>query len=83
MAAVSALGYDGYMVALEAVKAAGSASPADIAAALPGVTYDGVTARSRSTRSATRRRTWRTSSSPTTETGEFDFVKTQTVADLG
>ncbi|MCI8869294.1 MAG: ABC transporter substrate-binding protein [Lawsonibacter sp.] len=42
IAAVTAMGYDAYYVALEAIKAAGSADPADIKAALGGVTYDGV-----------------------------------------
>ena len=42
IAAVTAMGYDAYYVALEAIKAAGSVDPADIKAALPGVTYEGV-----------------------------------------
>jgi branched-chain amino acid transport system substrate-binding protein len=42
IAAVTAMGYDAYYVALEAIKAAGSVDPAAIKAALPGVTYDGV-----------------------------------------
>ena len=42
IAAVSAMGYDAYYVALEAIKAAGSADPAAIKAALPNVTYTGV-----------------------------------------
>ena len=42
IAAVSAMGYDAYFVALEALKAAGSTDPADVMAALPDVTYDGV-----------------------------------------
>lgn len=42
IAAVSVMGYDAYYVALEAIKAAGSTDPADIMAALPGVTYTGV-----------------------------------------
>ena len=36
------MGYDAYYVALEAIKAADSADPADIKAALAGVKYDGV-----------------------------------------
>ncbi len=43
VAAVSALGYDGYMVALEALKAADSAERDDIAEIMAGVTYSGVT----------------------------------------
>ncbi len=42
IAAVSVMGYDAYYVALEALKAAGSTDPADVMAALPGVTYTGV-----------------------------------------
>lgn len=43
VAAVSALGYDGYMTALEAIKNAGSPDSAKINAAIPGTTYTGVT----------------------------------------
>ncbi len=43
LAAVSAMGYDAYYVALEAVKAAGSPDPAAVKAALPSVNYTGVT----------------------------------------
>ena len=39
---MTAMGYDAYYVALEAMKAAGSADPAAIKAALSGVTYTGV-----------------------------------------
>jgi len=42
ISAVTAMGYDAYYVALEAMKAAGSVDPMDIMAALPGVTYSGV-----------------------------------------
>ena len=43
IAAVTAMGYDAYYVALEALKAAGSTDPAAVKAALPGVTCTGVT----------------------------------------
>ena len=43
IAAVTAMGYDAYYVALEALKAAGSTDPAAVKAALPSVTYTGVT----------------------------------------
>ena len=43
VAAVSVMGYDAYYVALEAIKAAGSADPAAVLEALPSVSYDGVT----------------------------------------
>ena len=42
IAAVTAMGYDAYYVALEAIKAADSVDPADIKAALGKVTYKGV-----------------------------------------
>ena len=42
VSAVTAMGYDVYYVALEALKAAGSTDPAKVMEALPGVTYDGV-----------------------------------------
>ena len=42
ISAVTAMGYDAYYVALEAIKAADSVDPAAIKAALGGVTYTGV-----------------------------------------
>ena len=42
ISAVTAMGYDAYYVALEALKAAGSTDPAKVMEALPGVIYDGV-----------------------------------------
>ena len=43
VAAVSALGYDAYMVMIEAIKKADSVKPEDIKNAISGVTCDGVT----------------------------------------
>ncbi len=43
ISAVTAMGYDAYYVALEAIKAANSVDPADIKAALWDVNYTGVT----------------------------------------
>lgn len=43
VAAVSALGYDAYMTALQAIKNAGSADSAAILKAMPATTYTGVT----------------------------------------
>ena len=43
IAAVSAMGYDAYYFALEAIKNAGSTAPADILKAIPSTTYTGVT----------------------------------------
>ena len=42
IAAVTVMGYDAYFTALEALKAAGSIDAADVLAALPGVSYTGV-----------------------------------------
>ena len=42
IAAVTAMGYDAYYVALEALKAAGSPDKAAVKAALPGLNYTGV-----------------------------------------
>ncbi|MDO5448872.1 MAG: ABC transporter substrate-binding protein [Clostridia bacterium] len=42
ISAVTAMGYDAYFVALEAIKAANSTDPGAIKAALPSVTYTGV-----------------------------------------
>ena len=42
IAAVTAMGFDAYYVALEALKKAGSTKGADIQKILPGVTYKGV-----------------------------------------
>ena len=42
ISAVTAMGYDAYYVALEAIKAAGSPDKGAIKAAIGGVTYDGV-----------------------------------------
>jgi len=43
ISAVTVMGYDAYYVALEALKAAGSTDPAAVKAALPSVSYTGVT----------------------------------------
>ncbi len=40
---LSALGYDAYMMAVEAIKNAGSAEPAEILTVLAGTSFDGVT----------------------------------------
>ena len=42
ISAVTVMGYDAYNLALEALKAAGSGDPAAVKAALPSVTYTGV-----------------------------------------
>ena len=42
VSAVTAMGYDAYFVALEALQAAGDTDPAAVLEALPGVSYEGV-----------------------------------------
>lgn len=43
LSAVTVMGYDAYCVALEAIKAADSADPAAVLAALPNVACEGIT----------------------------------------
>ena len=83
VAAVSALGFDAYNVALEAIKAADSADPKAIAAALPGVAYDGVTGSISFDENGDANKDMAYIKQANNETGEFDFIKTQSVADLG
>ncbi|MDY5220890.1 MAG: ABC transporter substrate-binding protein [Eubacteriales bacterium] len=82
VAAVSALGFDAYMTAIEAIKAADSAVGADIAAALPGVTLTGVTGSISFDEIGDANKDMAYIKQANTETGAFDFVKTQTVAEL-
>ena len=79
IAAVTAMGYDAYYVALEALKAAGSTDPAAVKAALPNVTYEGVSGPSPSTRSATPSATPPISRRPTPPTAPGTLETVQTV----
>ena len=82
VAAVTALGYDAYMTAIEAIKAADSAVGADIAAALPGVTLTGVTGSISFDEIGDANKDMAYIKKVNTETGAFDFEKTQSVAAL-
>ena len=82
VAAVSALGYDAYMVAIEAIKAADSIDPLDIAEALPAVTTVGVTGSISFDEIGDANKDMAYIKKANTETVAFDFVKTQTVAEL-
>ena len=82
VAAVSALGYDAYMVAVEAIKAAGSIEGADIAEALPSVAIDGVTGAISFDEIGDANKDMAYIKKANTETVSFDFVKTQSVAEL-
>ena len=82
VAAVSALGYDAYMVAIEAIKAADSIDGVDIAEALPSVVVDGVTGSISFDEIGDAKKDMAYIKKANTETVSFDFVKTQTVAEL-
>ena len=82
VAAVSALGYDAYMVAIEAIKAADSIDSVAIAEALPGVVVNGVTGSISFDEIGDANKDMAYIKKANTETVSFDFVKTQTVAEL-
>ena len=79
IAAVSAMGYDAYYVALEALKAAGSTDSAAVMAALPGVTYDGVSGHIEFDETGDAVRTTAYVKTVNNETGDWEFVTEQTV----
>ena len=77
ISAVSVMGYDAYFTALEAIKAAGSTAPADILAALPGVTYSGISGEISFDDIGDAKRDAAYIKTANTETGAWDFVKIQ------
>ena len=79
IAGVTAMGYDAYYVALEALKAAGSTNPADVMAALPAVTYDGVSGHIEFDDTGDAVRTTAYVKTVNNETGDWEFVTEQTV----
>ncbi len=79
IAAVSVMGYDAYNVALEALKAAGSTDPADVLAALPGVSYEGITGLIEFDEIGDAKREVAFIKQVNTETGAWDFVAVQGV----
>ena len=81
VAAVSALGFDAYNVALTAIEAAGSADSTAIAEALPGVTYEGVTGSIAFDDIGDAKKDMAYIKYANPETGAFDFVKTQKVGE--
>ncbi|HJB16911.1 MAG TPA: ABC transporter substrate-binding protein [Candidatus Blautia excrementipullorum] len=80
IAAVSAMGYDAYYVALEALKAAGSTDPAAVNEALWDVTYDGVCGHVEFDENGDAMRENAYVKTANTETGAWDFVGEQGVA---
>ena len=79
IAAVTAMGYDAYFTALEALKAAGSTDPAAVLEALPGVSYEGVSGLIEFDDIGDAVRDSAFIKTANTETGAWDFVKVQTV----
>ena len=79
VAAVTAMGYDAYFVALEALKAAGSTDPKAVNEALWGVTYDGVSGHIVFDETGDAIRDVAYVKTANTETGAWDFVTVQSV----
>ena len=80
IAAVSAMGYDAYFVALEALKAAGSTDPAAVNEALWNVTYEGVCGNiAFDSENGDAIRDTAYIKTANTETGAWDFVGEQKV----
>ena len=77
VSAVTAMGYDAYFVALEAIKAAGSTDPAAVLAALPGVSYTGVSGLIEFDEIGDAKRDAAYIKTANTESGEWEFVKVQ------
>ena len=79
IAAVTAMGYDAYFTALEALKAAGSTDPKAALEALPGVSYEGVSGLIEFDEIGDAVRDSAFIKTANTETGAWDFVKVQSV----
>ena len=77
VSAVTAMGYDAYFVALEAIKAAGSTDPAAVLAALPGVSYTGVSGLIEFDEIGDAKLDAAYIKAANTESGEWEFVKVQ------
>ena len=80
LSAVTVMGYDAYMVAIEAIKAADSAEAADVMAALPGVTYTGISGDISFNDTGDANRDAAYIKTANTETGVWDFVAIQKAA---
>ena len=79
VAAVTAIGYDTYMTALEALKIAGSTDPSAVLAALPSVNFQGVTGQIEFDDIGDAKRDSAFIKTANTEAGTWDFVKVQSV----
>ena len=79
IAAVSAMGFDAYYTALEALKAAGSTKPVDVNKVLPSVKYTGVSGAIAFDATGDAIRDVAYVKQVNTETGKWKFVAQQTV----
>lgn len=79
IAAVSAMGFDVYYTALEALKAAGSTKGADVMKALPSVTYEGVSGAIAFDQNGDAVRDVAYVKKVNNESGKWDFVAQQSV----
>ena len=79
ISAVTAMGYDAYFTALEAIKAAGSTDPKAVLEALPSVSFEGVTGLIEFDDIGDAKRDAAYIKTANTEAGTWDFVKVQTV----
>ena len=79
VSAVTAMGYDAYFTALEALQLAGSTDPADVLAALPSVSYEGVCGLIEFDEIGDAKRDQAYIKAANTETGAWDFVMVQGV----
>lgn len=79
ISAVSAMGFDVYYVALEALKAAGSTKGADVKAALPSISYTGVSGLIEFDATGDAKRDVAYVKQVNNETGKWDFIAVQSV----
>ncbi|MDR2899394.1 MAG: ABC transporter substrate-binding protein [Clostridiales bacterium] len=79
ISALTAMGYDAYYTALEAIKAAGDGDPVKVMAALPGVNYQGVTGPIKFDEIGDAVRDKAFVKHCNTETGDWEFVAEQGV----
>ena len=79
LAAVTAMGYDAYYVALEAIKTAGSTDVADVLAAIPDTTYEGVCGQVVFGENGDAVRDTAYVKKCNTETGAWEFVAAQSI----
>lgn len=79
IAAVSAMGFDAYYVALEALKAAGSTKGADVMKTLPSVTYTGVSGDIAFNATGDAERNMAYVKHVNNGTGKWEFIAAQTI----